>query len=163
MRICRSRFQLDIKKGILMRKFFTAYLPFLIYFICVVIADFVFFYLFPTYFGVFALLGFIIIFTYICIGVLFFGYFMGKIVVRRNNTINILQCLLYSLISFFLMLLDGSLRHIFFWCMYGHDTLTFSYFISSLNNSEGLYVSIVTFASFLVGELVEYAKIQKNA
>lgn len=145
-----------------MRKFFTAYLPFLIYFICVVIADFVFFYLLPTYDMALAIFGFIIIFTYILIGVFFFGYFMGKIVVRRNNTINIFQCLLYSLISFFLILLDGSLRRIFFWCMYGNGTLTFSYFINSLNNSEGLYTSIVTFLSFLVGEFVEYVKIRSN-
>ncbi len=87
---------------------------------------------------------------------------MGKIVVRRNDAINIFQCPLYSLISFFLMLLDGALHHIFFWCMGGPAKLTFSYFISSFNNDEGLYTSIVTFLSFLVGELVEYVKIRSN-
>lgn len=145
-----------------MRKFFTAYIPFLIYFICVVIAYFVFFYLIPAYDDGLGLLGLIIIDIYILIGVFFFGYFMGKIVVRRNNAINIFQCLLYSLISFFLMLLAGALHRIFFWCMGGPTKLTFSYFISSFNNDEGLYTSIGTFLSFLVGEVVEYVKIRSN-
>lgn len=144
------------------RNFFAAYLPFLLYSICVAIAYFVFFYLLPAHDDELGLLGLIIIDTYILIGVFFFGYFMGKIVVRRSNAINIFQCLLYSLISFFLMLLNGALHRIFFWCLGDPSTLTFSYFISSFNNDEGLYTSIGTFLSFLVGEFVEYAKIRSN-
>ena len=143
-----------------MRNFFKAYFPFLIYFVCVVIADFVFFYLLPAYNEALAIFGFIIIYAYMLIGTFFFGYFMGKIVVRRNNAINIFQCLLYSLISFSLMILDGSLRCIFFYCMNGSTTLTFSYFISSLNDGDGLYVSVGTFVSFLLGEFIEYMKIR---
>ncbi|MDE6847558.1 MAG: hypothetical protein K2J99_17560, partial [Lachnospiraceae bacterium] len=127
-----------------------------------VIAYFIFFYLLPEYNEALAIFGFIIIYAYICIGSFFFGYFIGKFVVRHNNSINIFQCLLYSLFSFSLMLLVGSLGCIFFDCMYGSTTLTFSYFIRSLNDSEGLYVSIVTFASFLLGEFVEYVKIRFN-
>jgi len=138
-----------------MRKFIRAYLPFLVYFVCVALAYFVFFYLFPKYNLALAYLGFLVIYTYIHFGVFFFGYFLGKIIIKRLNGINILLCLIYPLISFFLMLLIGSLKDIFFYCMYRNFGFNFSQFIESLTDIESLFVSIGTFIPFCIGEFVE--------
>ena len=47
-----------------MRKFVRTYSPFLVYFVCVVLAYFLCFYLFPKYNAALAYLGFLIIYTY---------------------------------------------------------------------------------------------------
>lgn len=44
-----------------MRKFVRTYSPFLVYFVCVALAYFLFFYLFPKYNAALAYLGFLII------------------------------------------------------------------------------------------------------
>ena len=64
-----------------MRKFVRTYSPFLVYFVCVALAYFLCFYLFPKYNAALAYLGFLIIYTYIDIGVFILGFFMGKIIV----------------------------------------------------------------------------------
>ena len=92
-----------------MRKFVRTYSPFLVYFVCVALAYFLCFYLFPKYNAALAYLGFLIIYTYIDIGVFILGFFMGKIIVKRSIDISFLLCLIYALISFGLMLLIGSL------------------------------------------------------
>lgn len=48
-----------------MRKFVRTYSPFLVYFVCVALAYFLCFYLFPKYNAALAYLGFLIIYTYI--------------------------------------------------------------------------------------------------
>ena len=87
-----------------MRKFVRTYSPFLVYFVCVALAYFLCFYLFPKYNAALAYLGFLIIYTYIDIGVFILGFFMGKIIVKRSIDISFLLCLIYALISFGLML-----------------------------------------------------------
>ena len=67
-----------------MRKFVRTYSPFLVYFVCVALAYFLCFYLFPKYNAALAYLGFLIIYTYIDIGVFILGFFMGKIIVKRS-------------------------------------------------------------------------------
>lgn len=96
-----------------MRKFVRTYSPFLVYFVCVALAYFLCFYLFPKYNAALAYLGFLIIYTYIDIGVFILGFFMGKIIVKRSIDISFLLCLIYALISFGLMLLIGSLKYVF--------------------------------------------------
>lgn len=93
-----------------MRKFVRTYSPFLVYFVCVALAYFLCFYLFPKYNAALAYLGFLIIYTYIDIGVFILGFFMGKIIVKRSIDISFLLCLIYALISFGLMLLIGLLE-----------------------------------------------------
>lgn len=61
-----------------MRKFVRTYSPFLVYFVCVALAYFLCFYLFPKYNAALAYLGFLIIYTYIDIGVFILGFFMEK-------------------------------------------------------------------------------------
>ena len=56
-----------------MRKFVRTYSPFLVYFVCVALAYFLCFYLFPKYNAALAYLGFLIIYTYIVICTLFTG------------------------------------------------------------------------------------------
>lgn len=142
-----------------MRKFVRTYSPFLVYFVCVTLAYFVFFYLLPKYNEALAYLGFLIIYTYIYIGVFILGFFMGKIIVKRSKDISFLLCLIYSLISFGLMLLIGSLEYVFYYYMYNNFTYTFSIFIKSLGDIDSLFVSIGTFISFSIGEFVEYGTI----
>ena len=91
----------------------TPYSPFLVYFVCVALAYFLCFYLFPKYNAALAYFGFLIIYTYIDIGVFILGFFMGKIIVKRCIDISFLLCLIYALISFGLMLLIGSLKYVF--------------------------------------------------
>lgn len=109
-----------------MRKFVRTYSPFLVYFVCVALAYFLCFYLFPKYNAALAYLGFLIIYTYIDIGVFILGFFMGKIIVKRSIDISFLLCLIYALISFGLMLLIGSLKYVFYDYMYSNFTFTFS-------------------------------------
>ena len=135
------------------------YSPFLVYFVCVTLAYFLCFYLFPKYNAALAYLGFLIIYTYIDIGVFILGFFMGKIIVKRSIDISFLRCLIYALISFGLMLLIGSLKYVFYDYMYSNFTFTFSIFIESLGDRDSLFVSIGTFISFLIGEIVEYMTI----
>lgn len=142
-----------------MRKFVRTYSPFLVYFVCVALAYFLCFYLFPKYNAALAYLGFLIIYTYIDIGVFILGFFMGKIIVKRSIDISFLRCLIYALISFGLMLLIGSLKYVFYDYMYSNFTFTFSIFIESLGDRDSLFVSIGTFISFLIGEIVEYMTI----
>ena len=97
--------------------------------------------------------------TYIDIGVFILGFFMGKIIVKRSIDISFLRCLIYALISFGLMLLIGSLKYVFYDYMYSNFTFTFSIFIESLGDRDSLVVSIGTFISFLIGEIVEYMTI----
>lgn len=139
-----------------MRKYVRTYSPFLLYFVCVTLAYFVFFYLLPKYNEALALLGFLIIYTYIYIGVFILGFFMGKIIAKRSIDISFLLCLIYALISFGLMLLIGSLKYFFYYYMYCNFTYSFSIFIESLGDIDSLFVSIGTFISFLIGEFVEY-------
>ena len=61
-----------------MRKYVRTYSPFLLYFVCVTLAYFVFFYLLPKYNEALALLGFLIIYTYIYIGVFILGFLWEK-------------------------------------------------------------------------------------
>ena len=75
-----------------MRKFVRTYSPFLVYFVCVALAYFLCFYLFPKYNAALAYLGFLIIYTYIDIGVFILGFFMGKIIVKRSIDISFLLC-----------------------------------------------------------------------
>lgn len=96
-----------------MRKFVRTYSPFLVYFVCVALAYFLCFYLFPKYNAALAYFGFLIIYTYIDIGVFISGFFMEKIIVKRCIDISFLLCLIYALISFGLMLLIGSLKYVF--------------------------------------------------
>ena len=79
-----------------MRKFVRTYSPFLVYFVCVALAYFLCFYLFPKYNAALAYLGFLIIYTYIDIGVFILGFFMGKIIVKRSINISFLLCLIYA-------------------------------------------------------------------
>ena len=95
-------------------------------------------------------MGFLIIYTYIDIGVFILGFFMGKIIVKRSIDISFLRCLIYALISFGLMLLIGSLKYVFYDYMYSNFTFTFSIFIESLGDRDSLFVSIGTFISFLI-------------
>lgn len=139
-----------------MRKYVRTYSPFLLYFVCVTLAYFVFFYLLPKYNEALALLGFLIIYTYIYIGVFILGFFMGKIIAKRSIDISFFLCLIYALISFGLMLLIGSLKYFFYYYMYCNFTYSFSIFIESLVDIDSLFVSIGTFISFLIGEFVEY-------
>ncbi len=116
-----------------MRKFVRTYSPFFVYFVCVALAYFLW--------------------------VFILGFFMGKIIVKRSIDISFLLCLIYALISFGLMLLIGSLKYVFYDYMYSNLTFTFSIFIESLGDRESLFVSIGTFVSFLIGEIVEYMTI----
>ena len=141
-----------------MRKFVRTYSPFLVYFVCVALAYFLCFYLFPKYNAALAYLGFLIIYTYIDIGVFILGFFMGKIIVKRSIDISFLLCLIYALISFGLMLLIGSLKYVFYDYMYSNFTFTFSIFIESLGDRDSLFVSIGTFISFFIGEIIECFK-----
>lgn len=61
-----------------MRKFVRTYSPFLVYFVCVALAYFLCFYLFPKYNAALAYLGFLIIYTYIDIGVFILGFLWEK-------------------------------------------------------------------------------------
>ena len=145
-----------------MRKFVRTYSPFLVYFVCVALAYFLCFYLFPKYNAALAYLGFLIIYTYIDIGVFILGFFMGKIIVKRSIDISFLLCLIYALISFGLMLLIGSLKYVFYDYMYSNFTFTFSIFIESLGDRDSLFVSIGTFISFFIGEIIEYINDKSN-
>ena len=122
-----------------MRKFVRTYSPFLVYFVCVALAYFLCFYLFPKYNAALAYLGFLIIYTYIDIGVFILGFFMGKIIVKRSIDISFLLCLIYALISFGLMLLIGTLKYVFYDYMYSNFTFTFSIFIESLGDRDSLF------------------------
>ena len=119
-----------------MRKFVRTYSPFLVYFVCVALAYFLCFYLFPKYNAALAYFGFLIIYTYIDIGVFISGFFMEKIIVKRCIDISFLLCLIYALISFGLMLLIGSLKYVFYDYMYSNFTFTFSIFIESLGDRD---------------------------
>ena len=110
-----------------------------------------------------AYLGFLIIYTYIDIGVFILGFFMGKIIVKRSIDISFLLCLIYALISFGLMLLIGSLKYVFYDYMYSNFTFTFSIFIESLGDRDSLFVSIGTFISFFIGEIIEYINDKSNS
>ena len=121
------------------------------------------FYLFPKYNAALAYLGFLIIYTYIDIGVFILGFFMGKIIVKRSIDISFLLCLIYALISFGLMLLIGSLKYVFYDYMYSNFTFTFSIFIESLGDRDSLFVSIGTLISFFIGEIVEYINNKSNS
>ena len=149
--------------GVFMRKFVRTYSPFLVYFVCVALAYFLCFYLFPKYNAALAYLGFLIIYTYIDIGVFILGFFMGKIIVKRSIDISFLLCLIYALISFGLMLLIGSLKYVFYDYMYSNFTFTFSIFIESLGDRDSLFVSIGTFVSFFIGEIIEYINDKSNS
>ena len=144
-------------------KFVRTYSPFLGYFVCVALAYFLCFYLFPKYNAALAYLGFLIIYTYIDIGVFILGFFMGKIIVKRSIDIGFLLCLIYALISFGLMLLIGSLKYVFYDYMYSNFTFTFSIFIESLGDRDSLFVSIGTFVSFFIGEIIEYINDKSNS
>lgn len=146
-----------------MRKFVRTYSPFLVYFVCVALAYFLCFYLFSKYNAALAYLGFLIIYTYIDIGVFILGFFMGKIIVKRSIDISFLLCLIYALIFFGLMLLIGSLKYVFYDYMYSNFTFTFSIFIESLGDRDSLFVSIGTFISFFIGEIVEYINNKSNS
>ncbi len=135
----------------------------LVYFVCVALAYFLCFYLFPKYNAALAYLGFLIIYTYIDIGVFILGFFMGKIIVKRSIDISFLLCLIYALISFGLMLLIGSLKYVFYDYMYSNFTFTFSIFIESLGDRDSLFVSIGTLISFFIGEIVEYINNKSNS
>ena len=127
------------------------------------LAYFLCFYLFPKYNAALAYLGFLIIYTYIDIGVFILGFFMGKIIVKRSIDISFLLCLIYALISFGLMLLIGSLKYVFYDYMYSNFTFTFSIFIESLGDRDSLFVSIGTLISFFIGEIVEYINNKSNS
>ncbi len=143
-----------------MRNFFRAYFPFLIYSVCVATAYFIFFYIIPKYAEVLFYFTVFIIYSYTYLGVLFFGYFMGRVTARRMVKIKIFPCLIYAIISFFIMLPIGTLSYIFFECLYGPTTLTFSFFMDYLRHFDALYVAIGTFIPFLIGEIVEYIKVR---
>ena len=88
---------------------------------------------------------------------------MGKIIVKRSIDISFLLCLIYALISFGLMLLIGSLKCVFYDYMYSNFTFTFSIFIESLGDRDSLFVSIGTFISFFIGEIIEYINDKSNS
>ena len=111
------------------------------------LAYFLCFYLFPKYNAALAYLGFLIIYTYIDIGVFILGFFMGKIIVKSSV----------------LMLLIGSLKYVFYDYMYINFTFTFSIFIESLGDRDSLFVSIGTLISFFIGEIVEYINNKSNS
>lgn len=159
----KSAVALHVEWGVFMRKYVRTYSPFLVYFVCVALAYFLCFYLFPKYNAALAYLGFLIIYTYIDIGVFILGFFMGKIIVKRSIDISFLLCLIYALISFGLMLLIGSLKYVFYDYMYSNFTFTFSIFIESLGDRDSLFVSIGTLISFFIGEIVEYINNKSNS
>lgn len=100
---------------------------------------------------------------HIDIGVFILGFFMGKIIVKRSIDISFLLCLIYALISFGLMLLIGSLKYVFYDYMYSNFTFTFSIFIELLGDRDSLFVSIGTFISFFIGEIIEYINDKSNS
>lgn len=70
-----------------MRKFVRTYSPFLVYFVCVALAYFLCFYLFPKYNAALAYLGFLIIYTYIDIGVFILGFLWEKSLLNAALTL----------------------------------------------------------------------------
>ena len=111
-----------------------------------------------------AYLGFLIIYTYIDIGVFILGFFMGKIIVKRSIDISFLLCLIYALISFGLMLLIGSLKYVFYDYMYSNFTFTFSIFIESLGDRDSLFVfNWDIYIFFFIGEIIEYINDKSNS
>lgn len=145
-----------------MHKYVRIYVPFLIYFVCVAFAYFFFFSLLPKYDAGLGILGFLVIYTYISFGVFFMGYFMGKIIARRMDCVNIRLSLNYAIISFFLMVLLGLLKNFFYDGMYCNFEYTLSYFLDSLSDKETLLVSIGTLIPFLIGEFVVFWSISHN-
>ncbi len=136
-----------------MHKIFKAYLPFIVYSFCIVLAYFVAFYLLPKYNEPLAYLGFLIIYIYIYCGVFVIGFYMGRITVQRLGNLNSKKSLQLALISFFIMLFIGSLKDIFTNLFY-HFPITLSFLLDAIYDIDSLIVSIGTFVSFLIGETI---------
>lgn len=144
-----------------MRKLVTAYIPFFIYSMCTVLAYFIAFFLFPKYNEPLAYLGFLIIYMYIYLGVFFIGFIIGRITVRRLGILNLKIYFSFALISFFIMLFIGSLKDIFTY-LYKDFPITVAFLIDAITNIDTLIVSIGTFLTFLIGEIIEHFKLNNE-
>ncbi len=136
-----------------MQKILKAYMPFIVYSFCIVLAYFVAFYLLPKYNEPLAYLGFLIIYIYIYSGVFIIGFCMGRITVRRLGNINTIKSLALAIVSFFIMLFIGSLKDIFT-NLYYHFPITPPFLFDAISDIDSLIVSIGTFVSFLIGETI---------
>lgn len=138
-----------------MQKLVKAYVPFIIYILCTILAYFIAFYLLPKYNEPLAYLGFLVIYTYIYLFVFFIGFFMGRVTVKRLGIHNFILYFIYAIISLFIMLLVGSLKDVFSH-LYSQFPITLSFFGEALFDIDSLIVSVGTFVSFLVGEIIEH-------
>ncbi|PXV91541.1 hypothetical protein C8E03_10398 [Lachnotalea glycerini] len=138
-----------------MQKLVKAYVPFLIYFLCAILAYFIAFYLLPKYNVPLAFLGLLVIYLYIYLFVFFIGFFMGRATVKRLGIHNFILYFIYAIISLFMMLFIGSLKDVFSH-LYCKFPITLSFFFDALFDIDSLVVSVGTFVSFLVGEIIEH-------
>ncbi len=139
-----------------MQKILKAYMPFIVYSFCIVLAYFVAFYLLPKYNEPLAYLGFLIIYIYIYCGVFIIGFCMGRTTVRRFGNINTIKSLALAIVSFFIMLFIGSLKDIFT-NLYYHFAITPPFLFDAISDIDSLIVSIGTFVSFLIGKTISIA------
>lgn len=140
-----------------MKSLIKAYIPFIVYSLCVIFAYFITFYLLPKYNEPLAYPGFLLIYLYIYCGSFFFGFFIGKITLRRLGFFNFGICLFLSVISYVIMIFVGSLKEIFTY-MYCDFPITFPLFFDSVSDIDTLILSIGTLITFFIGEITEQNK-----
>lgn len=141
-----------------MKKHVYAYAPFLIYFAIVILLYFIFFYVLPKYTTLMALIGFFVIYAYMYICSPILGYVMGKIVVKRMPSVSFFVYIAFAMITFVLMVLAGSMKYVFWECMYFNYPFSFSLFVEKMTKGDSMYVSFCTLISFVVGEIIQYIK-----
>ena len=140
------------------KKYVGAYIPFLIYLGCLILLYFIFFYVLPKTTTLIALIGFFVIYAYIYISIPIWGFVMGKKVVKRMPKKSVLVCIIYAVITFGLMAFSGSMKYVFWECMYFNYPFSLSLFFERIAYNDSLYVSIVSFLSFTAGEVAQYIR-----
>lgn len=144
-----------------MQKLINAYFPFIIYSFCTAIAYFIAFFLFPKYNEPLAYLGFLIIYIYIYLGVFIIGFIIGRLTVKRLGIPNLKIYLMLAVISYFIMLFIGSLKDIFTY-LYRDFTINIPFLIDAISDIDTRIISIGTFVTFLIGEIIENYKLKNT-
>lgn len=145
-----------------MKKYYEGYRPLLVYFFIMIALYFVFFYILPKYKVLIALIGFFVIYAYIYLGMPVVGFLLGRVVIKSVPTVNASLCIMYSMVTFCLMVIASSVKYVFWDFMYFGFPFEFSVFMDHLFHSDSLCVSVGSFLGFSLGEVVEYIKYTKS-
>ena len=148
-----------------MKKIIYALTPFCIYSFFVLLLYFLTFFVFPrlqmeltTYFFAFLYL------LHELIGILIWGFILGKITQKRFASPKILYSLLFAIFSYAIMVIIGAMFEVFYFMGASrYPTVTINTFIDGLSVYYISFHSIGLFCSFFLGELHEYFILKKKS